>query len=180
MSTTPHFVPGRGASVGDPVFASSEFMGLHFTGSTETFQRMWGTIAGNLARYKGYPRIVGETGGKDFVFAHPSADARALVVALVRGSFEYQGQKCSAASRAYVPASLWKQSCRVRRLTRSRAQRSSTLMAPPPPSSNSSRLRASCASICLRKPCKPPAKKKSSISASPAGMMLASTGISRL
>jgi len=104
-----NFVPGRGGSVGDPVFASPEFMGLHFTGSTETFQRMWGTIAGNLARYKGYPRIVGETGGKDFVFAHPSADARALVVALVRGSFEYQGQKCSAASRAYVPASLWKQ-----------------------------------------------------------------------
>ncbi|KAB2956366.1 MAG: L-glutamate gamma-semialdehyde dehydrogenase [Thermoanaerobaculia bacterium] len=103
-----NFVPGRGGSVGDPVFASPEFSGLHFTGSTETFQRMWGTIAGNLAKYKGYPRIVGETGGKDFVFAHPSADARALVVALVRGSFEYQGQKCSAASRAYVPASLWK------------------------------------------------------------------------
>ena len=70
---------------------------------------MWGTIAGNLGRYKSYPRIVGETGGKDFVFAHPSADARALVVALVRGAFEYQGQKCSAASRAYVPKSLWKQ-----------------------------------------------------------------------
>ena len=102
-----NFVPGRGGSVGDPVFASAEFAGLHFTGSTETFQRMWGTIAGNLSRYKGYPRIVGETGGKDFVFAHPSADARALVVALVRGAFEYQGQKCSAASRAYVPASLW-------------------------------------------------------------------------
>ena len=103
-----NFVPGRGASVGDPVFASPEFAGLHFTGSTETFQRMWGTIAGNLGRYKSYPRIVGETGGKDFVFAHPSADARALTVALVRGAFEYQGQKCSAASRAYVPKSLWK------------------------------------------------------------------------
>ena len=103
-----NFVPGRGASVGDPVFASPELAGLHFTGSTSTFQGMWSTIAGNLSSYKGYPRIVGETGGKDFVFAHPSADPRALVVALVRGSFEYQGQKCSAASRAYVPKSLWK------------------------------------------------------------------------
>lgn len=103
-----NFVPGRGASVGDPVFASRAFAGLHFTGSTETFQGMWKTIAGNLPRYASYPRIVGETGGKDFVFAHPSADARALVVALVRGAFEYQGQKCSAASRAYVPKSLWK------------------------------------------------------------------------
>ncbi len=103
-----NFVPGRGAAVGDPVFGSPEFAGLHFTGSTDTFRGMWSTIAGNLPRYKGYPRIVGETGGKDFVFAHPSADARALVVALVRGAFEYQGQKCSAASRAYVPKSLWK------------------------------------------------------------------------
>ncbi len=91
------------------MFGSGEFAGLHFTGSTETFQGMWNTIAGNLPKYKGYPRIVGETGGKDFVFAHPSADARALVVALVRGAFEYQGQKCSAASRAYVPKSLWKE-----------------------------------------------------------------------
>jgi 1-pyrroline-5-carboxylate dehydrogenase len=104
-----NFVPGRGASVGNPVFASAEFAGLHFTGSTDTFQGMWATIAGNLPRYRGYPRIVGETGGKDFVFAHPSADVRALVVALVRGAFEYQGQKCSAASRAYVPRSLWQQ-----------------------------------------------------------------------
>jgi 1-pyrroline-5-carboxylate dehydrogenase len=102
-----NFVPGRGASVGDPVFASREFAGLHFTGSTETFRGMWATIAANLGRYKGYPRIVGETGGKDFVFAHPSADVPALVVALVRGAFEYQGQKCSAASRAYLPKSLW-------------------------------------------------------------------------
>ena len=102
-----NFVPGRGASVGDPVFASPRFAGLHFTGSTATFQGMWSTIAANLPRYAGYPRIVGETGGKDFVFAHPTADTRALVVALVRGAFEYQGQKCSAASRAYVPRSLW-------------------------------------------------------------------------
>jgi 1-pyrroline-5-carboxylate dehydrogenase len=121
-----NFVPGRGGSVGDPVFASPEFTGLHFTGSTDTFRRMWGTIAGNLPKYKGYPRIVGETGGKDFVFAHPSADARALVVALVRGAFEYQGQKCSAASRAYVPASLWK---RVREELRSEI--SALTMGPP-------------------------------------------------
>jgi 1-pyrroline-5-carboxylate dehydrogenase len=102
-----NFVPGRGASVGNPVFASPEFAGLHFTGSTATFQQMWQTIAASLPRYKSYPRIVGETGGKDFVFAHPSADVDALVTALVRGAFEYQGQKCSAASRAYIPQSLW-------------------------------------------------------------------------
>jgi 1-pyrroline-5-carboxylate dehydrogenase len=102
-----NFVPGRGGEVGDPVFASPAFAGLHFTGSTETFQGMWNTIARNLGHYKSYPRIVGETGGKDFVFAHPSADPEALAVALVRGAFEYQGQKCSAASRGYVPKSLW-------------------------------------------------------------------------
>ena len=102
-----NFVPGRGARVGDPVFASDQLAGLHFTGSTATFQRMWRTMADNLGTYGRYPRIVGETGGKDFVFAHPSADVDALVVALVRGAFEYQGQKCSAASRAYIPASLW-------------------------------------------------------------------------
>jgi 1-pyrroline-5-carboxylate dehydrogenase len=102
-----NFVPGRGASVGNPVFASPDFAGLHFTGSTDTFQSMWRTIANTLPSYRGYPRIVGETGGKDFVFAHPSSDVESLVVALVRGAFEYQGQKCSAASRAYVPKSLW-------------------------------------------------------------------------
>lgn len=102
-----HFVPGRGAEVGGAVFASPAFAGIHFTGSTETFQGMWNTIAGNLPRYKSYPRIVGETGGKDFVFAHPTADGEALAVALVRGAFEYQGQKCSAASRGYIPKSLW-------------------------------------------------------------------------
>ena len=103
-----NFVPGRGGDVGNPVFASGEFAGIHFTGSTDTFHSMWRTMAGNLPKYKSYPRIVGETGGKDFVFAHPSADPVALAVALTRGAFEYQGQKCSAASRAYVPASLWK------------------------------------------------------------------------
>ena len=102
-----NLVPGRGAAVGDPVLASPELAGIHFTGSTATFQSMWRTIGDNIQSYKSYPRIVGETGGKDFIFAHPSADARALVIAMVRGAFEYQGQKCSAASRAYVPKSLW-------------------------------------------------------------------------
>lgn len=104
-----NYLPGRGAEVGDPVLASPELAGIHFTGSTRTFQSMWQTIGSNIKNYKAYPRIVGETGGKDFVFAHPSADAEALVVALVRGSFEYQGQKCSAASRGYIPRSLWPQ-----------------------------------------------------------------------
>jgi 1-pyrroline-5-carboxylate dehydrogenase len=100
-------VPGPGAAVGDPVLQSPRFAGLHFTGSTEVLRSMWRTISANLDRYQGWPRIVGETGGKDFVFAHASADVEALVTALVRGAFEYQGQKCSAASRAYVPESLW-------------------------------------------------------------------------
>jgi 1-pyrroline-5-carboxylate dehydrogenase len=102
-----NFVPGPGRAVGDPVLASAELAGLHFTGSTATFHGMWRTMAENLPRYRSYPRIVGETGGKDFVFAHPSAEVEALSAALCRGAFEYQGQKCSAASRAYVPESLW-------------------------------------------------------------------------
>ncbi|HET9595100.1 MAG TPA: L-glutamate gamma-semialdehyde dehydrogenase [Anaeromyxobacteraceae bacterium] len=102
-----NFVPGPGRAVGDPVLASPEFAGIHFTGSTPTFHGMWRTMAANLGTYRSYPRIVGETGGKDFVFAHPSADPEALAVALARGAFESQGQKCSAASRAYVPESLW-------------------------------------------------------------------------
>jgi 1-pyrroline-5-carboxylate dehydrogenase len=102
-----NFVPGPGRAVGDPVLASPEFAGIHFTGSTSTFHGMWRTIAENLPRYRSYPRIVGETGGKDFVFAHPSAEVPALATALCRGAFEAQGQKCSAASRAYVPESLW-------------------------------------------------------------------------
>ncbi len=102
-----NFVPGHGREVGDPVFARPDLAGIHFTGSTGTFNGMWRTIAGRLGQYKAYPRIVGETGGKDFVFAHPSASVPALVTGLVRGAFEYQGQKCSAASRAYVPRSLW-------------------------------------------------------------------------
>jgi 1-pyrroline-5-carboxylate dehydrogenase len=102
-----NMVPGAGAEVGDPALASPDLAGIHFTGSTATFQAMWETVGRNIRRYRSYPRIVGETGGKDFVFAHASADAPALATALTRGAFEYQGQKCSAASRAFVPASLW-------------------------------------------------------------------------
>ncbi len=102
-----NFIPGSGAKVGNPVIASPDLAGIHFTGSTGVFQGMWRQVGENIATYKTYPRIVGETGGKDFVFAHPSADPQGLVIALIRGAFEYQGQKCSAASRAYVPRSLW-------------------------------------------------------------------------
>ena len=96
-----------GPIAGDLIFSHPDFAGLHFTGSTKVFQGMWTTIGKNIAKYKSYPRIVGETGGKDFILAHPSANPTALAVAMVRGAFEYQGQKCSAASRAYVPSSIW-------------------------------------------------------------------------
>lgn len=96
-----------GPVAGDVVFSHPDFAGLHFTGSTGVFRHLWKTIGENLATYKTYPRIVGETGGKDFVVAHRSADVPALVTGLIRGAFEFQGQKCSAASRAYIPASLW-------------------------------------------------------------------------
>lgn len=102
-----NFVPGSGSQVGDPVMSSPDLAGIHFTGSTAVFQGMWKTIADNLHKSKYYPRIVGETGGKDFIFAHNSADVDALAVAALRGAFEYQGQKCSAASRMYVPKSIW-------------------------------------------------------------------------
>lgn len=102
-----NFVPGKGADVGDPVLESKYFSGLHFTGSTATFQHLWKKIAGNIEKYNTYPRIVGETGGKDFIFAHKSADVDALVIAAIRGAFGYQGQKCSAASRMYIPKSIW-------------------------------------------------------------------------
>ncbi|MFT5050757.1 MAG: 1-pyrroline-5-carboxylate dehydrogenase [Chlamydiales bacterium] len=102
-----NFLPGSGAEVGDPVVADTRLAGVHFTGSTRVFQGIWSSISSNIQSYGQYPRIVGETGGKDFVFAHPSSKARQLAVALVRGSFEYQGQKCSAASRAYIPKSMW-------------------------------------------------------------------------
>jgi 1-pyrroline-5-carboxylate dehydrogenase len=100
-------VYGSGPDIGAPAIASPELAGVHFTGSTGVFQGMWGEIGGNIARYRSYPRIVGETGGKDFIVAHPSADRKALATAIVRGSYEYQGQKCSAASRAYIPRSMW-------------------------------------------------------------------------
>jgi 1-pyrroline-5-carboxylate dehydrogenase len=96
-----------GPTVGDVVFSHPDFAGIHFTGSTGVFQRIWKTIGENISQYKSYPRIVGETGGKDFVVAHPSADPKAVAVALTRGAFEFQGQKCSAASRAYIPQSMW-------------------------------------------------------------------------
>jgi len=102
-----NFVPGSGGQVGNPVIASPDLAGIHFTGSTAVFQNMWKTIGENIHKAKYYPRIVGETGGKDFIFAHSSADVDALVVAALRGAFEYQGQKCSAASRMYIPQSIW-------------------------------------------------------------------------
>ena len=103
-----NFIPGSGSKVGNPVMASPQLAGIHFTGSTPVFQGMWKAIGDNIAGYRTYPRIVGETGGKDFIFAHASAEVDALATAMVRGAFEYQGQKCSAASRAYVPRSVWK------------------------------------------------------------------------
>jgi len=102
-----NFIPGPGRYVGDPVLEKPDLAGVHFTGSTSVFQDMWKTIGSSIMNYRGYPRIVGETGGKDFVFVHSSADADAVVTALIRGAYEYQGQKCSAASRAYVPSNLW-------------------------------------------------------------------------
>jgi 1-pyrroline-5-carboxylate dehydrogenase len=103
-----NFLPGSASMITDNLLASPDLAGIHFTGSTEVFQSMWKTVGTNVSRYRSYPRLVGETGGKDFIVAHPSADAEALAVAIVRGGFEYQGQKCSAASRVYVPQSLWK------------------------------------------------------------------------
>lgn len=104
-----NFVPGSGSKVGNTCLESPDFNGIHFTGSTPVFQSMWKQIGENIAadKYKTYPRIVGETGGKDFIVAHPSAKVKALATAIVRGAFEYQGQKCSAASRAYIPESIW-------------------------------------------------------------------------
>ncbi|HEX6343187.1 L-glutamate gamma-semialdehyde dehydrogenase [Umezawaea sp.] len=102
-----NLLPGDGIAVSDVALASPDLAGIHFTGSTRTFQHLWGQVGANIANYRSYPRIVGETGGKDFVLAHPSADVDVLRTALVRGAFEYQGQKCSAASRAYVPRSVW-------------------------------------------------------------------------
>ena len=102
-----NFVPGNASTVSDVLLTHRELAGVHFTGSTEVFNSMWDTIGRNIGNYRSYPRIVGETGGKDFIVAHPSADPASLAVAIVRGGFEYQGQKCSAASRVYIPKSLW-------------------------------------------------------------------------
>jgi len=102
-----NFVPGRGSAISKIVLEDRNFAGLHFTGSTGVFNSMWKTIAGNLERYRSYPRVVGETGGKDYIFMHASADAAEVTAAIVRAGFEYQGQKCSACSRVYVPASRW-------------------------------------------------------------------------
>ncbi|MFC7544759.1 L-glutamate gamma-semialdehyde dehydrogenase [Plantactinospora sp. GCM10030261] len=109
-----NMVTGRGEEVSDVVLADPDLAGIHFTGSTKVFQHLWRTVGENIASYRGYPRLVGETGGKDFVVAHASADVDALHTALVRGAYEYQGQKCSAASRAYVPRSLWEGGLRDR------------------------------------------------------------------
>ncbi|MFL3014715.1 MAG: L-glutamate gamma-semialdehyde dehydrogenase [Candidatus Neomarinimicrobiota bacterium] len=102
-----NFIPGSGAKVGDPVLTDSNLAGVHFTGSTQTFQHIWKTIGKNIDGYKTYPRIVGETGGKDFCLAHESVNVNELATAMIRGAFEFQGQKCSAMSRAYIPTSIW-------------------------------------------------------------------------
>jgi len=103
-----NFIPGPSGAVSDQVLGSPSFAGIHFTGSTEVFHSLWRTVGANIATYRSYPRLVGETGGKDFILAHASADPRALAVAIVRGGYEYQGQKCSAVSRVYVPDSMWR------------------------------------------------------------------------
>src|SRR5690606_5188358 len=102
-----NLIYAHGPDVGEVVFNHPDFAGIHFTGSTAVFQEIWKTIGTNIHKYKSYPRIVGETGGKDFILVHRSADIKAANTAIVRGAFEYQGQKCSAASRVYIPQSLW-------------------------------------------------------------------------
>src|SRR5581483_2779375 len=103
-----NLVTGDGQAVSRVALPHPDLAGIHFTGSTGTFHHLWRTVGENIARYRNYPRLVGETGGKDFVIAHPSADPAHLAATLIRGAFEYQGQKCSAASRAYLPESLWR------------------------------------------------------------------------
>ncbi|MCB0739435.1 MAG: aldehyde dehydrogenase family protein, partial [Bacteroidetes bacterium] len=97
----------RGPVAGDVIFKHPDFAGIHFTGSTGVFQNIWKTIGENIHNYKSYPRIVGETGGKDFIIAHPSSNAKEVATAMIRGAFEFQGQKCSAASRCYIPSNIW-------------------------------------------------------------------------
>jgi 1-pyrroline-5-carboxylate dehydrogenase len=115
-----------GPAAGEVIFSHPDFAGIHFTGSTSVFQDIWKTIGANIAGYKSYPRIVGETGGKDFIFADPTADTTALATAIVRGSFEYQGQKCSAASRVYIPGSIWEETW-----SKAKAQLTRMKMGPP-------------------------------------------------
>ncbi|MCX6241572.1 MAG: L-glutamate gamma-semialdehyde dehydrogenase [Bacteroidetes bacterium] len=102
-----NFIPGSGSLIGKAALGHRSLAGIHFTGSTGVFNGIWKSVADNMSGYRSYPRIVGETGGKDFIFVHPSSDPQEVAVAIVRGAFEYQGQKCSAASRSYIPASLW-------------------------------------------------------------------------
>ena len=102
-----NFIPGKASMVGDICLSHPMLAGIHFTGSTAVFRKMWKDVADNLPNMRSYPRIVGETGGKDFIVAHPNCDQKALIVALIRGAFEFQGQKCSAASRAYIAKSVW-------------------------------------------------------------------------
>jgi 1-pyrroline-5-carboxylate dehydrogenase len=109
-----NMVTGDGIAMSDVALTDPDLAGIHFTGSTKVFQHLWRTVGENISTYKTYPRLVGETGGKDFVIAHPSADVDALLTALTRGAFDYQGQKCSAASRAYIPRSLWEGGLRDR------------------------------------------------------------------
>lgn len=104
-----NFIPGPGSLIGNTVIKHKDLAGIHFTGSNTTFNQLWRNVSGNLENYVSYPKLVGETGGKDFIFVHQSSDPREVATAIVRGSFEYQGQKCSAASRAYIPESLWKE-----------------------------------------------------------------------
>ena len=104
-----NMVPSNGAEIGKVIFNSRDFAGLHFTGSTNVFRNLWQTIGNNISNYRSYPRIVGETGGKDFIVAHKSANPKQVATGISRGAFEYQGQKCSAASRAYLPSNLWKE-----------------------------------------------------------------------
>ncbi len=102
-----NFLPGSGSEIGNIVLKNPNLAGVHFTGSTNTFNEIWAAVGNNISNYKTYPRIVGETGGKDYIFAHPSADAQTVSTAIIRCAFEYQGQKCSAASRAYIPESMY-------------------------------------------------------------------------
>lgn len=104
-----NFVPGKGSEIADIVLNNKEMAGIHFTGSTSTFKQLWKAVSNNLDIYKSFPKLVGETGGKDFIFVHESAKPQEVATAIIRGAFEYQGQKCSAASRAYIPESLWEQ-----------------------------------------------------------------------